>query len=991
MEVNIRLLPKWGGLALIISIGLLVQTASAALPSAPDRQAASAQQATGGLTTSAPTAASVEPSYSERLAAWTAQGVGSARSALPVGIGKPSRISDPTQLKLGEYAGRKDVLIWNSARKEEAAYEVDIPENALYEIHVTYRTLDDHGGTAPILWDVSLDGSRPFAEASSVALYRTWQDTRPIVTNNDGDQIRPRSNETGEWYTKPLVDSTGAHVLPLQWYLSKGKHTLVFSGYDGIAVSGIVLTPPEQQPPAYRDAARGQGQSQPVQAPVQTLQAEDFLHKNDTSIKLFSDRNPRSVPRAKGRITYNTVGGARWAEQNQEITWSFEVSESGRYSLGFRALQNVLAQKTSFRTVRIDGEIPFREFLAYGFPYSARWKGRVLADNAIGKPYEIYLEKGRHTVSLAVTHEPVAPIIATIRTLSQELDRIDWELRGLVGAVIDRNRTWDMARDYPGMSDRLTDLAARLEQLADRAVAVNGGKDSVSQGLVTAGQDLRSIARKTEEIPYHAAEIAAIRERLSLFIESLLKQPLQLDELYIAPAGGSFPRMEASLWSRIWGGLANFVYSFDSRDSITELSDDKLNIWVQRGRDYVDQLQQLADEAFTPVTGIPVKVNLLANPELLLMSNAAGVQPDIALGLTQDLPVDLAIRGSVHNLAAFADFRELYDKFSPGSWLPLHYDGGYYGLPETQSFQVLFYRKDILERLKLRVPQTWDDVYDILPTLQQNSMNFYVNPLQFSQYFYQNHIDFYDKDGLHTELDQPAAFRAFKQWTDLFNTYAIEREVPSFYQHFRDGTMPIGISDYNMYMQLSAAAPELNDRWKIALMPGTKQTDGTISRWAGGGQRTGVIFERSNKKEQAWTFLKWWLSADVQQQYGADLEAVNGIAFRWNTSNVEAFLRLPWRKEDAAVILEQWRWYKDIPNVPGGYFLEREVSNAWIRTVVSKVNYRSSLEQAVRDIDRELRRKQEEFGFVDAAGNRLKSLNIPVVNEPWEGMDRYVD
>ncbi|MBW7461733.1 ABC transporter substrate-binding protein, partial [Paenibacillus sepulcri] len=156
-----------------------------------------------------------------------------------------------------------------------------------------------------------------------------------------------------------------------------------------------------------------------------TLQAEDFAYKNDTSIKLFSDRNPRSVPRAKGRITYNTVGGARWVEQNQEITWSFEVNESGRYKFGFRALQNVVSQKTSFRTVRIDGKVPFREFQSYAFPYSASWQGRVL-ENADGEPYSVYLEKGRHTLSLAVTHAPVEPVIAEIDSLSQALDSIDW-------------------------------------------------------------------------------------------------------------------------------------------------------------------------------------------------------------------------------------------------------------------------------------------------------------------------------------------------------------------------------------------------------------------------------------------------------------------------------------------------------------------------------------------------------------------------------------
>lgn len=932
-----------------------------------------------------------EPQFGEASAAWSKQGIGNATASVTVRAGEPSAVSDAKQIAPGDYAGKSGVLLWKASGKGWVEYAVNVPESALYEILLSYRPLTEGGGSGPILWEVTVDGRRQFAESSSTALYRTWQDVRPILKNGDGDQIRPRSKDVSDWSAKSLVDSSGAYSEPLQWYFEKGGHTIRFAGAESVALEYVRLAPRERIAPygevsvAYPAAA-----APAAPRPTLTLQAEEFDSKNDTAIKLFSDRNPRSVPRAKGRITYNTVGGIRWVEQNQEITWSFEVPADGRYRFGFRALQNTVSQKTSFRTVRIDGKVPFREFLAYGFPYSAGWKGRVLEDSA-GKPYSVYLTKGKHTLSLAVTHAPVEPVIAELESLTRTLDAIDWDLRSLVGAVVDRNRTWNMDQDFPGLTGKLEQTAERMDRLAEQAVRINGNKDSISQGLDTAARDIRSLLRKPEEIPYNVKEISSMRDKFGTFIETLLKQSLQLDEIYIAAENGAMPLMEASLWNRFWGGLANFCYSFDSRDSITKLDGDKLNIWVQRGRDYVDQLQQLADERFTPDTGIRVKVNLMANPELLLMSNAAGVQPDIALGLTQDLPVDFAIRGSLHNLASFPDFQQFYQGFSPGSWLPLFYNGGYYGVPETQSFQVLFYREDLLKKLGIGIPQTWEDVYDILPALQQNYMNFYVNPSQFSQFFYQNNVDLYEPDGLKTALDNPEAFRAFKQWTDLFNTYAIEREVPSFYQHFRDGTMPIGISDYNMYVQLAAAAPELNDRWKIAAMPGVRQKDGTILRWAGGGQRTGVIFERSDKKEQAWHFLKWWLSADIQQQYGADLEAVNGVAFRWNTSNVEAFTRLPWKREDAQVILNQWKWYKDIPNVPGGYFMEREANNAWIRTVVGTTNYRASLEQAVRDINRELRRKQEEFGFIDKAGNRLKPLDVPLVDRPWEGMDRYVD
>lgn len=930
-----------------------------------------------------------DPYYSDALAKWQEQGIKDTSAAVLIDGASPTDVSDEQSIQAGSYGGKSNVLVWNTTKSGWVEYEFQTTESALYEIHASYLPLKEEGRKMAVQWDVTIDGIRPFREASAIALYRTWEDARPILTNSDGDQIRPRSTDISEWSDKPFLDSGGAYAEPLKWYIPAGKHTIRLLGHEPVAIERLSLVSAEPIP-SYEEIQKSQANVPAADGEVITLQAEDFAYKNDPAIKLFSDKNDRTLPRYTGRIIYNTVGGLRWLEQNQEITWTFEVPKTGLYKFGFRALQNTIAQKTSFRTIRIDGKVPFKEFEAYGFPYRASWEGTVLQD-AKEQPYLVKLEQGKHTLSLAVTLAPVKSTLIDLERLNAHLDAIDWDLRTVTGSnsksTLDRNRTWDMAQDFPGLTDKMKLAADAMSVLSKRLVAANGNKDSISQGLDTSAKDLRSLLRKPEEIPYNVDEISSMREKLGTFIETLMKQSLQLDEVYIIPAATQPPKMVANLFNTVWGSVQNFGYSFDSRDSLRDMDMTKLNVWVQRGRDYVDQLQQLADESFTPETGIEVKVNLLPNPELLLMSNAAGVQPDVALGLTQDLPVNYAIRGSLVDLSKLDGFKKLYPQFSPGSWLPLYYNGGYYGVPETQSFQVLYYRKDIFQRLGLKVPQTWDEVYDLLPTLQQNFMNFYINPKEFATYFYQNGVDFYEPGGLKSALDTPTAYKAFKQWTDLFNTYAIDREVSSFYQHFRNGTMPVGVSDYNMYVQLSAAAPELNGRWGIALLPGVKQADGTIARWAGGGQRTGVIFDRSNKQEEAWKFLQWWLSTDTQEQYGSDLEAMNGVAFRWNTSNVEAFRKLPWKQEDADIILGQWKWYKDIPNVPGGYFLDRELGNAWTRSVVGTTNYMSSLEQAARDINRELLRKQQEFGFADKLGQPLKKLDIPVVDQPWEGMD----
>ena len=49
--------------------------------------------------------------------------------------------------------------------------------------------------------------------------------------------------------------------------------------------------------------------------------------------------------------------------------------------------------------------------------------------------------------------------------------------------------------------------------------------------------------------------------------------------------------------------------------------------------------------------------------------------------------------------------------------------------------------------------------------------------------------------------------------------------------------------------------------------------------------------------------------------------------------------------------------------MPGGYFTGRHIINAWNRVVINNENARDALEKAVKDINKELKNKREEFGL----------------------------
>ena len=80
---------------------------------------------------------------------------------------------------------------------------------------------------------------------------------------------------------------------------------------------------------------------------------------------------------------------------------------------------------------------------------------------------------------------------------------------------------------------------------------------------------------------------------------------------------------------------------------------------------------------------------------------------------------------------------------------------------------------------------------------------------------------------------------------------------------------------------------------------------------------------------------------------------------RWNSANVNAFFEMPWSDTEKKVINESFKWAKEMPIVLGGYYTSRHITNAWNRSVLSKMDARDSLEEAVLDINRELQMRRE--------------------------------
>jgi ABC-type glycerol-3-phosphate transport system substrate-binding protein len=187
-------------------------------------------------------------------------------------------------------------------------------------------------------------------------------------------------------------------------------------------------------------------------------------------------------------------------------------------------------------------------------------------------------------------------------------------------------------------------------------------------------------------------------------------------------------------------------------------------------------------------------------------------------------------------------------------------------------------------------------------------------------------------------------------------------------------------------MKLVTAAPELSGLWEIDLYPAIVSEDGTERRYTTGSAQAAIMFANTDKPDESWEFMKWWMSTQTQVDFAEQLILNYGYEYLWNSANLEAFGYLPMPEEHKQVILEQWQWLQEPVKLPGSYMQEREISNAWNRIVFDGVNPRVAIDNAVILINREITRKMEEFGYLEN-GIKVKEFKIPSLETVEEWMD----
>ncbi len=895
------------------------------------------------------------------------------------------------------YDGRAVALDY----EESAEYKINVEKTGVYCLAVDYFSAGDSYLDYTV--EVSLNGEAPFQEWKTVELSLYWQDSvEEYLTDRYGDEIAPTQERVREWKKAPLYNNTYSSTHPLYMTLEAGENviTLANRSNDGLALGTLYVEAPSERAPSYEEYQKQYGGKQVVsKEDTIFIGATDYTVKNSAEIIYNSTANPAMTPYDAEYKLLNTLS---WTKPGNEISYEFTAAKEGLYQLGFHYM-NDKEEFASYESIRIDGEVPFRELECYAFPYTdGGWANEVLSDEE-GNPYYVYLSAGTHTLTIRTEMEPVVEAWHYGQLIAEHVTQFSLDIKKISGQDADKYRTWKMTEYIPEIPDYLAAYKTimqhiRYELQEDSNFGVNGALLSY---LDKADVFIDDMAEYPDEIALYTNSLTgadnSVLVAVSKFTSSIMNIKFSLDGIY-AFGEDKMPRAEAGLFAKALDGLKTVYYSFVSEKyKISSAQEDELDIWVARALTHVDLLQKLVDTEFTPETGIKVKISVMPDANKLTLASAADETPDVALGLASHMPFDLACRGALYDMTQYEDFWQVANRFVAGAMVPYVYNEGIYAMPETLDFDAVIYRTDIFENLGLEAPDTWDELVELLPSLQRYGMNFYHNIssgvgykwfYQTTPLIFQNGGKLYTDDGTLTAIDQPGAVKGLKKLGELFVAYSLDTQVQEFFNSFRYSVLPIGIVDSNTYILIKNGATELDGQWKLSSYLGTVQEDGSVNRNFIANGTGGVIFADTDMPEEAWEFMKWWTRTDVQVEYTYTLRSTYGDTYFWLPSNVEALEQAPIDQEDKEVVLDMVQYLRDVPRTPGQYLLERSISDIWNAMVFDGTSAQVAADEKVIAINREIKKKMKELGFYDDDGNLLKPYVIRDIDWIQEQMDQ---
>ena len=839
----------------------------------------------------------------------------------------------------------------------------------------------------------------------------------------DGNEIRGTMEQTPEWSEYSLKDVDGFYKDSFEFFFEKGEHYISLEGVaQPLAIKQITLYPYEA-PMSYADYI-AQYANEPKGSDVVKLEAEYTTHASTNTVYPVEEASSSVASPSNTKATVlNTIGGDKWQTSGQRLTWTFKVNSSGMYQIDPRYIQNITDGMYSSRTLYLYSDdtvaegakgyyhgVPFDEARELRFNYSTEWLadplrfGTKTGDEKNSIEYtncEFYFEAGvEYTLILEVSLGTMGEIVRRVDSALTAINNDYLNIMRLTGADPDQYRDYYFQSVMPDTIIDLYRQSTVLKAVAEELIALAGVKSSNVATLEKTYILLEDMARDEDEVARNLERLKSYIGNLGTWLNDAKNQPLQLDYIMIQSSEAKIPRASDNFFQAFWHEIQRFIQSFfrnyDRMGSTVDASEiaGANEVWLAYGRDQTQVIRNLINNDFTPSTGITVDLKLVAGGTLL-PSILSGQGPDVYIGLGDDNVINYAIRGAtlpIENMEGFADFALYYQvdeefnpvlddngdpivnpnaQFNDAAMLVLGIPDAenkmhYYGLPETQSFSMMFIRTDILAQLGINTLDTWDDLMAAATTLAENNMTIGLNN-DYKIFLYQMGGTLFADGGMRINLDSNLALDSFETMCNMFTQYSFPYKY-DFVNRFRTGEMPIGIAGYNgTYNHLIVFATELRGLWEFVPLPGYYLTDENGNKYLNNTSVSSVssivMINGCEDQEAAWEFMKWHSGTECQVEYSNEMVAILGDSAKHATANITALETMPWTNKEYTNLMGQFNNLASIPNYPGAYIIGRYTKFAFLAAYNDNADPVTELLAYITTINKEINRKREEFGL----------------------------
>ena len=904
-----------------------------------------------------------------------------------------------------EYLGKQNVVLMSDTGS--VSWTINVPETGLYAIDIVYSYFgsdDSRAKAADIERTLRINGEVPYTELRNLVFTKKWIDIldEDMVKKDENGNIidieydkdsadnerRPVKELKPEWTNYTVCDPTGNYSGEFYFYLEKGENVITLQSQkeymfiDTITVREREFLQSYDEYKAYYDA---KGYTAVAEDVAFKLEAEFYSATSSSTIYGQNDRSSAiTSPQHPSYTWINDVGGRNgsynWASVGQWIEWEFTVPKTGYYTISARFLQDAVEGLFVSRRLYINGEVPFEEANNLQFLYDDSWQGAKLGDG--NDEFEFAFEAGKtYTLKLEVNFGNLGEIVAELRDCVTRVNAIYIKILAISGSSPDPYMDYTYYKRIPDEIAEMGQLAKRLYAVSAEMKEISGGESSSSTAAVeNVARVLEKMSADSErQIAKNFSQLKSYIGNLGTWINNIGQQALIVDYFVIQSAADkTVPVGEGNFFQNAWYEIQMFFYSFirdNSSFGSAAAGEDVIlvDVWTTVSREYTQIMRTIIDQEFSAIRP-DIAINLkLVTAGTLLPATLSGVGPDVMMDVTSSDCINYAVRGAVLDLKGFDGFSEVVDYFHESAWTPfivsLGSAGGeaaVYGIPEKQSFNVMFYRKDIFADLGLKVPTNWDEFNAIMPILV--SQNYDVGMSHdigiFNTFIYQNGGALYSNAGTTISFNEDVTLDAFTQLCHFFTTYNFPLKFDAA-NRFRSGEMPMFIGDYiTYYNQFTVFAPELKGLWGFTTVPGTVQEDGTTNYAIATTMNSIVIMMDAADRGTAqagFDFIKWWMSADVQGEYANELVALLGPAGKYATANRDAFANMSWTANELAEINKQIENLQGVPEMPGSYIIARNVEFAFLKVYNNDVVPSEALQDYTNTVNAEFTRKREEL------------------------------